>query len=50
MEGVKVFTIAYGEDADAKLFKQIAEAHQRQDLTVDPSTIEQVYLAISAEP
>ena len=49
VEGVKVFTIAYGKDADAKLLKQIAERTNGKTFSGDPSTIEQVYLAISAE-
>ena len=49
VEGVKIFTIAYGEDADAKLLKKIAEQTNGKAFTADPATIEQVYLAISAE-
>lgn len=49
VDGVKVFTIAYGKDADAKLLKQIAERTNGKAFTGDPATIEQVYLAISAE-
>ena len=49
VEGVKVFTIAYGKDADAKLLKQIAERTNGKTFSGDPATIEQVYLAISAE-
>jgi Ca-activated chloride channel family protein len=49
VEGVKIFTIAYGKDADAKLLKQIAERTNGKTFTGDSATIEQVYLAISAE-
>lgn len=49
VDGVKIFTIAFGKDADAKLLKQIAERTNGKTFTADPATIEQVYLAISAE-
>jgi Ca-activated chloride channel family protein len=49
VEGVKVFTIAYGNDADKDLLKQIAERTNGKTFSGDPETIEQVYLAISAE-
>ena len=49
VEGVKVFTIAYGSDADANLLKKIAERTNGKTFKGDPKTIEQVYLAISAE-
>jgi Ca-activated chloride channel family protein len=49
VEGVKVFTIAYGSDADANLLKKIAERTNGKAFKGDPATIEQVYLAISAE-
>jgi Ca-activated chloride channel family protein len=48
-DGVKVFTIAYGDDADASLLKKIAERTNGKTFEGDPATIEQVYLAISAE-
>jgi Ca-activated chloride channel homolog len=49
VEGVKVFTIAYGSDADADLLKRIAERTNGKAFKADPATIDQVYLAISAE-
>ena len=49
VEGVKVFTIAYGKDADKDLLKKIAERTNGKTFSGDPATIEQVYLAISAE-
>lgn len=49
VEGVKVFTIAYGDDADAELLNKIAERTNGKTFKGDPATIEQVYLAISAE-
>jgi Ca-activated chloride channel homolog len=49
VEGVKIFTIAYGDDADKDLLKKIAERTNGKTFTGDPATIEQVYLAISAE-
>jgi Ca-activated chloride channel family protein len=49
VEGVKVFTIAYGADADKDLLKEIAERTNGKAFSGDPATIESVYLAISAE-
>jgi Ca-activated chloride channel family protein len=49
VEGVKIFTIAYGADADLKLLEQIAERTNGKDFVGDPRTIDEVYLAISAE-
>ncbi|HET7088847.1 MAG TPA: VWA domain-containing protein [Anaerolineae bacterium] len=49
VEGVKVFTIAYGDDADKDLLKEIAARTNGRTFSGDPATIEQVYLAISAE-
>jgi Ca-activated chloride channel homolog len=49
VEGVKIFTIAYGNDADKDLLKKITERTNGKTFTGDPATIEQVYLAISAE-
>jgi Ca-activated chloride channel family protein len=47
--GVKVFTIAYGEDADKDLMKQIANHTNGKTFAGDPDTIDKVYQAISAE-
>ena len=49
VEGVKVFTIAYGDDADKDLLEQIAGRTNGRAFSGDPATIEQVYLAISGE-
>jgi Ca-activated chloride channel family protein len=49
VEGIKVFTIAYGSDADTRLLEAIAQRTNGKAFTADPSTIEQIYLAISAE-
>lgn len=49
VDGVKIFTIAYGKDADTKLLKQIADRTNGKAFAGDPATIDQVYLAISAE-
>jgi Ca-activated chloride channel family protein len=49
VEGIKIFTIAYGSDADAELLKQIAARTNGRAFSGDPGTIEQVYLSISAE-
>ena len=46
---LKVFTIAYGEDADQDLLLRIANRTNGKLFTGDPATIETVYLAISAE-
>jgi len=47
--GVKVFTIAYGEDADADLMLRIANRTNGKTFTSDPQGIENAYNAISAE-
>jgi Ca-activated chloride channel family protein len=49
VEGVKVFTIAYGADADEAILKEIATRTNGKAFTGDPATIEEVYLAISFE-
>jgi Ca-activated chloride channel family protein len=49
VEGVKVFTIAYGEDADEDLLLRVANRTNGKAFVGDPTTIEYVYLAISAE-
>jgi Ca-activated chloride channel family protein len=49
VEGIKVFTIAYGSDADEQLLAEIAARTNGKAFTADPANIEQVYLAISAE-
>lgn len=49
VEEVRVFTIAYGEDADQDLLLRIANRTNGKTFTADPETIDQVYLTISAE-
>lgn len=44
---VKVFTIAYGSDADASGLTQIANATGGQEYTGTPQNIQQVYVQIS---
>jgi Ca-activated chloride channel family protein len=46
---VKIFTIAYGNDADEKLLEQIAERTYGRAFVADPDNIEAVYEAISFE-
>jgi Ca-activated chloride channel family protein len=49
VEGIKVFTIAYGNDADKDLLEEIASRTNGKAFSGDPATIDQVYLAISSE-
>lgn len=49
VEGTKVFTIAYGSDADADLMLRIANRTNGKTFTGDPTSIETIYIAISAE-
>jgi Ca-activated chloride channel family protein len=49
VEGVKLFTIAYGNDADKNVLQQIAKRTNGKAYVGDPETIEQVYLVISFE-
>ncbi len=49
VEGIKIFTIAYGFDADQVLLERIAEQTNGKAFLGDPATIEEVYLAISYE-
>lgn len=49
VEGIKVFTIAYGEDADVELLKRIANRTNGVMYEGDPESLQDVYLAISAE-
>jgi Ca-activated chloride channel family protein len=49
VEGIKIFTIAYGSDADADLMLRIANRTNGKTFTGDPSSIETIYIAISAE-
>lgn len=49
VEGVKIFTIAYGDDADVDLMLRIANRTNGKPFTGDPASIESIYNAISAE-
>jgi Ca-activated chloride channel family protein len=44
---IKVFTIAFGEDADLDVLKQIADATGGRRYASDPATIRQVYTEIA---
>ena len=46
-EGVKIFTIAYGDDADVNALTSIANASGGQEYAGTPQNIKQVYLQIS---
>ncbi len=48
-DAVKIFTIAYGEDADTALLEKIAERTYGRAFIADPEDIETVYQAISFE-
>src|SRR5574341_216836 len=47
--GVKVFTIAYGEDANKDLMTRVANRTNGKSFTGDPESIESIYNSISAE-
>lgn len=49
VEGVKVFTIAYGSDADTDVLLRVANRTNGKNFSGDPETIDKVYTAISAE-
>jgi Ca-activated chloride channel homolog len=44
---VKVFTIAYGSDADANGLTKIANSTEAQEYTGTPQNIQQIYIQIS---
>ena len=46
-EGIKVFTIAYGSDADVSGLTKVADASGGQEYAGNPQNIQQVYLQIS---
>jgi Ca-activated chloride channel family protein len=46
-EGVKIFTIAYGDDADVNALTSIANASGGEEYAGTPQNIKQVYLQIS---
>lgn len=47
--GAKIFTIAFGEDADADLMLRIANRTNGKTFKGDPASIESIYNSISAE-
>jgi Ca-activated chloride channel family protein len=49
VESIKVFTIAYGDDADQDVLLRVANRTNGKTFTGDPATIERVYTSISAE-
>jgi Ca-activated chloride channel family protein len=46
---VKIFTIAYGDDADEELLERIAERTYGRAFVADPENIAEIYQAISFE-
>jgi Ca-activated chloride channel family protein len=48
-EGVKIFTIAYGDDADVDLLTRLANRSNGLAYTSDPENIDDVFLRISFE-
>ena len=49
VDGIKIFPIAFGEDADTDVLSQIASATAGQMFKADPASISNIYLSISAE-
>jgi len=49
VDGTKIFTIAFGEDADADLMLRIANRTNGKTFKGDPTSIESIYNSISAE-
>ena len=49
IDGVKIFTIAQNDNADAALMKRIAHLTNGKSYTAGPENIEMIYAAISAE-
>ena len=48
-DGIKIFPIAFGEDADTDVLSRIASVTAGQMFKADPASIGNVYLSISAE-
>jgi Ca-activated chloride channel family protein len=44
---IKIFTIAFGSDADQSVLKKVADAGGGQEYAADPKTISQTYAAIA---
>jgi Ca-activated chloride channel family protein len=49
VEGIKIFTIAYGNNANEAILQRISDQTNGKYYVGDPDTIEEVYLAISYE-
>jgi Ca-activated chloride channel family protein len=49
VEGIKIFTIAYGEEADTDLMLRIANRTNGLTFKADPASIDRIYNSISAE-
>jgi Ca-activated chloride channel family protein len=49
VDSVKIFTIAYGDDADEDLLLRVANRTNGKTFTGDPTNLDQIYLSISAE-
>jgi Ca-activated chloride channel family protein len=49
VDGVKIFTIAYGDDADEDLLLRVANRTNGKFFDGDPENIDFIYLAISSE-
>jgi len=47
--GVRIFTIAFGPDADTALLERIAKATGGRMFRADPDSIERIYINVSAE-
>jgi hypothetical protein len=48
-DGIKVFSIAFGQDAAEDVLARVANATGGRLYTADPGSISNVYLSISAE-
>jgi len=48
-DGVKIFPIAFGEDAAEEVLARIADVTGGRMYKADPASISNVYLSISAE-
>jgi Ca-activated chloride channel family protein len=48
-DGIKIFPIAFGEEADVSVLEQMANVTGGRMFTADPESISNVYISISAE-
>ena len=48
-EGIKIFPIAFGDSANKKILKRMADSTGGRMYSADPASIEKIYLRISAE-